>query len=131
MGRRSKAKLFSPHSRNTQSPLLRRICIIAAAVVAVLAMLLVVGYYQLLAYLQGDSFRQSVSDTARSSLNAGKVELLSNLRINGSRVSTDGINLAHLNHVEMARATGVNAELNRAALLTRKVHLRKLNMEDA
>lgn len=131
MGRRSKAKLFSPHSRNTNSPLLRRICIIAAAVIAVLALLLVVGYYQLLAYLQSDSFRQSMSDTARSSLKAGQVELLSNLRINGSRVSTDGINLAHLRQIEMARVTGINAELNRAALLTRRVHLRKLTMEDA
>lgn len=131
MGRRSKAKLFSPHSRNTNSPLLRRICIIAAAIIAVLALLLAVGYYQLLAYLQGDSFRQSVSDTARTSLKAGQVELQSNLRINGSRVSTDGINLAHLGQIEMARATGVNVELNRAALLTRKVHLRKLTMEDA
>lgn len=131
MGRRSKAKLFSPHSRNTNSPLLRRICIIAAAVIALLALLLVVGYYQLLAYLQSDSFRQSMSDTARSSLKAGQVELLSNLRINGSRVSTDGINLTHLHQIEMARVTGINAELNRAALLTRKVHLRKLTMEDA
>lgn len=110
---------------------MRRICLIAAACITVLTILLVAAYYQLLAYLQGDNFRQRVSDTARSSLKAGHVELLSNLRINGSRISIDGINLAHLDKVEMAQATGTKAELNRAALLTRRIHIRKLTMEDA
>lgn len=131
MGRRSKARLFSPHSRNTSSTLLRRICITATAIIICLGILLVAGYYQLLAYLQGDAFRQSLSASARSSLRAGQFEMLSNLRINGSRVSTDGINLTHLDKVEMARATGINAELNRAALLTQRVHLHKITMEDA
>ncbi len=131
MGRRSKAKLFSPHSRNTSGTLLRRVCIIAAGVIAILLILLVVGYYQLLAYLQGDSFRQSVNDKARTSLKAGQLELLSNLRINGSRIATDGFKLAHLGKVEMAQGTGINAEINRAALLARRIHLRKLAMEDA
>lgn len=111
--------------------MLRRICLLTASIVLGLILILVVGYYQLLAYLQSDSFRQRVSDTARSSLNAGQVELLSCLRIQGSRLFTDGINVAHLGQVEMARATGINAEINRAALLTRRLHFHKMSMEDA
>ena len=131
MGRRSRAKLFSPHSRNTGSPLVRRICLAAIGIILLLAALTVVGYYQLLAYLQGDSFRQSINESARHSLHAGQVELLSNLRIKSNRISLEGINLAHLRQVEMARATGINAEINRTALLGRHLHLHKLSMEDA
>lgn len=131
MARHGRGRLFSPRGKGAGNTLLRRIIILAAAGAVLLTLVLVAGYYQLLSYLQGDTFRQTVADTLRSTTGARQVEILSNLNINGNRVSDEGISLTGMNQVEQARASGISAEINRAALLSRKLHLYKLTMEEA
>ena len=110
---------------------LRRVCITAGIVLLSLILLLIVGYSQLMSYLQGDSFRQRMSDNARKALNAATLSLNSNLSINGSRISIEGASLSHVHNIQEARAGRTSAEINRAALFSRRLHLRKLSIEEA
>lgn len=132
MAKRNKGKLFfSAHGKASGKGLMRRIIVAVSAVVILLIILLVVGYYQLLSYLQSSDFRQKISTGATAALKADKVEILSNLRIDGSRVSLSGVNLANVGNIEQARIGRISTEVNRGALLTRRLHLRKLSVEEA
>lgn len=131
MARHGRGRLFSPRGKGAGNALLRRIIILAAAGVVLVTLALVVGYYQLLSYLQGDSFRQTMTETLQAATGARQVEIAGNLNINGNRVSDEGIAISGMRQVEQARATGISAEVNRAALFGRKLHLYKLTMEEA
>lgn len=131
MGKHSKGKLFSGHGKNSASSLMRRIIIIASAVLLLIVVLAVVAYYQLLGYLQGDDFRQKVTSAATSTLKAENVQILSNFRINGDRVSFDGADVARFSLIEQGHIGRTSAEINRMALLSRKLHLQKLSLEEA
>lgn len=131
MARRSKGKLFSSHSRGALNARLRRVIVILAITLVSLIVLLVVGYSQLMAYLQGDSFRQKMADTIRNSTGAASVEITGNLNINGNRITTEGIHVANLKSIREARASRISAELDRAALFSRKLHIHKLSVEEA
>ncbi len=131
MGKRNKGKLFSGHGKATGSRMMRRIIISASAIILLLIILAAAGYYQLLGYLQGNDFRQKVADTATTKLQADKVDILSNFNIDGSRISFAGIHLAHIRNIDQAHIGRISAEINRAALIGRKLHLRKLSLEDA
>lgn len=131
MARHSRGRLFSARGKGAGNSLLHRIIIFALAGVVLITIALVVGYYQLLSYLQGDTFRQTVADTLRSVSGARQVEVAGNFHINGNRISNEGITISGMRQVEQARATGISAEVNRAALFSRKLHLYKLTMEEA
>lgn len=109
----------------------RRIIIGCVAGVVILCVCLVVGYYQLLAYLQSDTFRQKAESGMQAASGASRVEMTANLRIDGPRITTESLTLEKIGVVSQAQATGINAEINRAALISRKIHLRKLSMEEA
>lgn len=130
MARHSKSKLFSAHSRGAMNARLRRICIAAAIVVVSIVVLLIVGYSQLLSYLQGDDFRRRMTDFARQSTGAAEAQLESNLSINGSRVSVDGASLSNCGHIREAKASRINAEINRTALFSKHLHIHKLSTEE-
>ena len=131
MARHNRGRLFSSRGKGPGNSLLRRIIISAAAVVVIITVALVVGYYQLLAYLQGDAFRTRVADTLRTATGARQVEIAGNFSVKGNRIANEGITLTGVAPVEQARATGISAELNRTALISRKLHLYKLSMEEA
>lgn len=130
MAKHSKGRLFSTHSRGAANARFRRICITLAAVIIALIVLIIAGYSQLLAYLQGNDFRTHLSNGLRSRLGAESVEMHSNLTINGSRFSTEGISVQDAKQISDAQVNRISAEINRAALLGRRLHVRKLNMEE-
>lgn len=109
----------------------RRICITAVLVVVGLLALLIVGYSQLMSYLQGDSFRQRMADGIRSASGAADVSIASNLSISGSRVSVEGASAAGMHSIREASASRISAEIDRTALLGRRLHIRKVSVEEA
>lgn len=110
---------------------LRRILIAAGIVIASIIALIIIGYTQLLSYLQGDSFRQYMADGARKVLNAESVTINSNLTINGNRISIDGASICGIGSIREARVGRTNAEINRGDLLGRRLNIRKLSVEEA
>ena len=131
MARHGRGRLFTTRGKGAGNALLRRVILLAAAGVATITIAIIAGYYQLLAYLQGDSFRQTIADTLRSASGAHQVEVAGNLSVDGNRVSNEGISFSGMQQIEQAKATGISAVVNRAALLGRKLHLYKLTMEEA
>ena len=110
---------------------LRRIMVVSAIVLVSLIILLVAGYSQLMSYLQGNDFRQKMADTLRGSTGAAKVDIASNLTIHGNRISTEGASLSRLKGIREARASRISVEIDRMALLSRKLRIHKLTMEEA
>ena len=110
---------------------LRRILIATGIVIASLIVLLILGYTQLISYLQGSDFRSLLAENARKSLRADSVELNSNLTINGSRVSINGAALSGMGSIQQASTGRINAEIERSALFSRELHLRKVSIEEA
>lgn len=110
---------------------LHRIVLIAGIAFVSVIVLLVVGYSQLMSYLQGDDFRQRLADGMKRGSGAATVELSSNLTINGNRVSAEGVSIARCRNIREARASRISLELDRSALFSRKLHLYKLSMEEA
>lgn len=131
MARRNKAKLFSAHSRGAIGARLRKLIIISAIVCVSFIAILILGYSQLMSYLQGDSFRRKAADTMQQASGAAAVELSGNFNIQGNRVSTDGIHVSGLKNIPEASASRISAELDRTALFSRRIHLYKLSMEEA
>lgn len=110
---------------------LRRIFITTGIVIASLIVLLILGYTQLISYLQGSDFRSLLAESARKSLRADSVELRSNLTINGSRVSINGAALSGMGSIQQASTGRINAEIERSALFSRELHLHKVSIEEA
>ena len=110
---------------------LRRILIATGIVIASLIVLLILGYTQLISYLQGSDFRSLLAENARKSLRADSVVLNSNLTINGSRVSINGAALSGMGSIQQASTGRINAEIERSALFSRELHLRKVSIEEA
>ena len=131
MARHGKGRLFSLRGKGGGIPLHRRIIILIPAGVVLLGIALVAGYYQLLAYLQSDAFRARTAETLCAAAGARQVDIAGNFSINGNRISNEGITITGMPQVRVARASGISAEIDRAALLGRRLHLHKLTMEDA
>ena len=110
---------------------IRRICIAAAIILVSFIALAILGYTQLMSYLQGNDFRHRVADAARSATGAQSVDIASNFIINGNRVSTEGVTITGLRNIQDARAGRISVEIDRAALLGRRIRLHKVSMEDA
>ncbi len=109
----------------------RRVVIILSIVVLSIIVLLILGYSQLMAYLQGDDFRRKSAEVMQQVSGAATVDIEGNFRIDGNRVSTEGIRISRFNNIQQASASRISVELERSALFSRKLHLRKLNMEEA
>ena len=131
MAKHSKGRMFSSHSRGAVNARVRRIIIVISSVAVLGIITLIVGYFQLMSYLQGSDFRQLLSEKAQSASGAKSITLSSNLNINGSRISTNGIDITALGSIESARVGRISSDIDRAALFSRKLHIRKLSMEDA
>jgi hypothetical protein len=131
MAKHSKGRMFSSHSRGAINARVRRIIIITSSILVLFIVTLIVGYFQLLAYLQGNDFRKLLSEKAQSATGADFFELSSNLDIDGSRVATNGVEISSLGKIELARVGRISSDIDRAALFSRKLHIRKLSMEDA
>lgn len=98
---------------------------------ALLGLLLItaVAYYRLLAYLQGDEFREDATSALYHVLKAEKAQLGSNLNVDGNRITLAGVMLQRQGVLQKLHAEGIRAEVDRSALLDRELHLKKLTME--
>lgn len=131
MSRHSKGRLFSSHSRGALNARLRRIIIFSCIAFVSIIILLIAGYSQLMSYLQGNNFRQRVANYMKVATGASSVNIASDFTINGNRISTEGIEVSGVQTITKAEASRISLELNRAALLSRCLHVRKLSVEEA
>ncbi|MCI7005364.1 MAG: hypothetical protein MR890_08120 [Akkermansia muciniphila] len=90
----------------------------------------VVGYHQLLSYLQGDKFRADAAGVVANKAQADKAELKGRLSISGGHVTLPAFELRRRDIVDRVAAEGIQADINRGELWDRCLHVTKLTMEE-
>lgn len=108
---------------------LRRLCIRTAVISVLLLLVTLLAWNQCLAYLQGSSFRTWL-ETRLSESTGATVRLAENLSIEGSRVSQAQVDVAGLGILQQGKAERLSMEVERTALLSRRLHINKLTMEE-
>lgn len=90
----------------------------------------VLGYYQLLNWLQGEGFCRILADAVRNHAQAERVEVPSPLSINGNRVAVPAIHITRKGLIGSAVAKRVSSEIERESLLNRQLVSNKLTIEE-
>ncbi len=112
-------------------PLLARKALLwSAAALISLFILALLGYAQLLSWLQGEGFRSALEKELANKAQATSAEVAGTLGIEANRVSLQGITLARPALVQGLEARNIHAELVRAALLDKELHLTRLMVEE-
>ena len=129
MGRRKQRGVFSDRGAG-KARLIRRIVLISCGIVGLILTLGIIAWYQLLAYLQGDTFRRKVCRDLQTATQAESVHMRDNLKIDGSTITQSELHFNGLGNIESIGAERIQAHIERGELLDRKLHIRKLTMEE-
>lgn len=116
--------------RGGQSRFFKRSALVVLTVVGVLLAALIVGWFQLLAHLQSESFRHTLCRKMQEATGAEQVSMDSNLRIHGETVAQRKLCINGMGAIENLSVERLSATVRRRALLERKLHIRKLTMEE-
>ncbi len=115
---------------STCPPALRKALMLGFIVLAALPVLGFLGYAQLLSFLQGEGFRASLEKELANKAQASRVELAGNLSIDANRLSLKGLSLQRADLLQELSCRSIHAELKRAALLDKQLHLTRLMVEE-
>ncbi len=129
MAGRRKRRAFIDR-RADRARLIRRIVLIGCGLAGILLTAGVIVWYQILAYLQGEDFRLRLCRELQSATQAQSVRMRDNLRINGDIVSQSELQLTGIGNIRSIGAERIQAHIERRELLDRKLHIRKLSMEE-
>lgn len=132
MARRKRENILT--RRSSQSPLLRvlrRCGVWVVLAVALLLVLVLIAYYRLLAYVQGDDFRRELANAARNECRAEEVQIPYNLLLNANRISLPFVAMRRGDALQQFQAEGIKAEINRAELMDNTLKINKLSIESS
>lgn len=129
MARRKRKNLFGHKGENGRA--WKRLLLWLLAVLSGLLVLGVIAWYQALAYMQGEGFRRTLEERMAAQFRAQRVGLNSTLHIDGERVSEDGMSVEKAGALRSAKAGRLSMEVDRLALLSRRLNIRKISVEEA
>ncbi|MBQ2379943.1 MAG: hypothetical protein II295_06070 [Akkermansia sp.] len=117
--------MFSPGTRG------RKILLWVLAIIALLTLLLIIGFYQLLSWLQGDSFRKQLESTLGNKAQATELSIPHNLGLEGDVISLPAFRLSRNDALNLVSADTIKATIDRRQLYSRHLLVKKLTVEDA
>lgn len=129
MARRKRTNLFGHKAENGRA--WKRLLLWCCAVSGALVVFGIAVWYQALAYMQGEGFRRVAEEKLAQQFQAQSVALNSPLRIDGERVTEDGLAVEKAGSLRAGRAGRISMELDRMALLSRRLNIRKVSVEEA
>ncbi len=94
-----------------------------------LLLVLVIAYYQVIAYFESDSFRQSSQDSINEALPIIHTELKDNLSIDGDNIALSRLEMAAEKYAQSLSLDKLSVDVNRLALLQRRVHIESAELE--
>ncbi len=118
------------HGGSTFPPVLRKALLWGLGALGALLLLGFIGYAQLLSYLQGEDFRATLEKVVVSKTGATSAEIEGTLGIDSNRVSVRGAKVTRPGMLHGIEGSGLHAELNRAALFERELHITRLMAEE-
>ncbi len=106
--------------------------VLVACVLSLAGILLAgaLGYYQLLNWLQGAGFCETLARAIRNQAQAEQVDVPSPLSINGNRVAVPAIYISRKGLIGSVGAKRISSEIEREALLNRQLVFNKLTIEE-
>lgn len=128
MARRKKGRLFG--ARGDGGGAGRRVLLWLLVLAAGLGLLTLLAWYQMLAFVQGDSFRSLLEAQGRQALGAQRVALESRVALDGDCLSVEGLQVEGARALRSAHFADIRMEIDRGELLRRGVHVRTLSAED-
>ncbi|MGN0865501.1 MAG: hypothetical protein ACI4P8_05080 [Akkermansia sp.] len=128
MARRKKGRLFG--ARGDGGGAGRRVLLWLLVLAAGLGLLTLLAWYQMLAFVQGDSFRTLLEAQGRQALGAQRLALESNVTLDGDSLSVEGLQVEDARALRSAHFADIRMEYDRGELLRRGVHVRTLSAED-
>ncbi len=120
---------MTTHRRSSRA-LLRKVLAWGVAIFCTLMVLALLGYAQLLSWLQGESFRDSLEKELANTAQARSVAISGTLGIDANRLTLRGIRLKRRGVLRSFEGRNIHAELIRSALLDKQLHLTRLMMEE-
>lgn len=129
MARRKRTNLFGHKAENGRA--WKRFLLWVCAVSGGVVVLGIAAWYQTLAYMQGEGFRRVAEEKLAQQFQAQSVALNSPLHIDGERVTEDGLAVEKAGSLRSGRAGRISMELDRMALLSRRLNIRKVSVEEA
>jgi len=130
MARRKRDSFLQKKGSFSRGGIGRKVLIWLLLLAGGLLILVILGYYQLVAYLQGESFRETCSESLRNKIQAEDLQLGGTLTLSGNRLSLPGVSLHRRDFWSKASARRISTEFDRVGLLDRKLNLSKLSMEE-
>lgn len=127
MARQSKGR--TRRSKGEQAKRMRSLLIRSLLIVCGLLLLGLLAWNWTLSWLQGDSFRAQL-ETNLSESTGAEIRLQNNLVIDGNRVGQTQVTAEHLGAVDSAQIERLSMEIERTELLSRRLHINKLTMEE-
>lgn len=116
-------------SKGEQAKRMRSLLIRSLLIVCGLLLLGLLAWNWTLSWLQGDSFREQL-ETNLSERTGADIRLQNNLVIEGNRVGQTQVSVEHLGAVDSAQIERLSMEVERTELLSRRLHINKLTMEE-
>lgn len=129
MARRKRNALFQKKGKSAAGSRGRKMLIWAASVLGGLFLLVIIGIFQLLSWLQGDGFRTTLEQKL-SNKTKSDISIPENLNIDGSTVRLPEFTAKHTGLVKKATAKRITAEVDRGQLLDNCLHITKMVVED-
>ena len=117
--------MFSPGTRG------RKILLWVLAIIALLTLVIIIGFYQLLSWLQGDSFRKQLESTLSNKTQATELSIPHNLGLDGDVISLPAFRLSRNDAISFVSADTIKATVDRRQLYNRHLCVKKLTIEDA
>lgn len=131
MSRRKRAAARRHKKTGKRIPLGRRLALWAGGGVLLAGALGVLTYFQILSYLQGESFRENCAEKICNKAQAESCDIPENLNIDGGHISLPALDLERKGWFNLARLRNVSADIVRNELFDRFLHCNKLAVEQA
>lgn len=131
MARRKRNTFFRKQGMFSAGTRGRKILTWTLAVIAALTLLCIIGFYQVLNWLQGDSFRKQMEDILTNHAQAAKVSIPHNLSIDDERISLPAVTVQRIDAFRNISASRIMATIDRGQLYSRRLIVRKLTLEEA
>ena len=129
MARRKRATFLSKQAPLSLQQRTRRIFIWVGAVLAVLLLACTGAYFYLISWLQGDGFRQYLTDLLKQASKAKVVQVPENLSVDGAHMTLPSCTLKQAPLFRSLELRKLHIEADRAAALRRELKLKHLSVE--
>lgn len=120
--------MFRSRNKTATEKRKRKVLIWAISSLAGIIVLILVGYFWLLSWLQSNGFRQSMEEDISNKIKAD-ISIPAPLQIDGGNIKLEALSYTGTGYLKQLKIKGVESIINRGELWDRVLHAEKIKME--